>query len=503
MRLAELMGVFSVAADTGMGMPQDHGLRSAALSACIAAIAEAPQKTQSDAYYLSLLRYVGCTSDSDLAAEVMGDEIAMRGKLYGGDWTRPGDVLPRIARAVGANRSVGGVFRMLRVLSKLPKLMNTSQSHCEVGDRLVAEIGFDDDFRAAMFQSFESWDGRGLPKKLKGEAVSLAMRVAHVAEVLEYGHRQGGADGARAVLEERSGGALDPRLVEATLAHIGELSELLERPSAWETAMRVEPAPLRSADDDQLDVILSALGDFADLKSNYTRGHSRGVAAIAETAADRLRLGPETRQLLSRAAHVHDLGRVAVSEAVWDKPGALSDEEWEQVRTHSYVGERVLSRCEAIAPILEVASAAHERLDGRGYHRRLAGDACKTAARLLAAADVLQALTEERPHRPARSVDETKAILQEMARAGALCPDAVAAVLGVEQRPTRHATGLTEREIEVLRLVARGLTNKEVANALEISAKTAGRHLENIFQKAGVTTRAGATLWAMQKSLVA
>jgi HD-GYP domain-containing protein (c-di-GMP phosphodiesterase class II) len=505
MRLAELMGIFSIAADTGMGMPQDHGLRSATVSARLAALHRAPAKVQSDAYYISLLRYIGCTSDSDLAAEVMGDEIAMRAKMFGADWSSPGDVLPRIARAVGAHQNLRGVLRFLRTLSKLPKLMSTSHSHCEVGDRLAAEIGFDADFRAAMFHTFESWNGRGVPKKLKGEALALPMRVGHVGEAFEIGHRDGGAAGARALLEKRSGGALDPQLAATAVAHADELAALLEQPSAWDTAMSAEPAPHREASDAQVDVILTALGDFADLKSNFTRGHSRGVAAAVEAAADQLRFAPETKQQLARAAHVHDLGRIAVSEGIWDKPGPLSDGEWEQVRAHTYVGERVLSRCKPLAPVLEIAMAAHERLDGSGYHRRLSGDACKAPARVLAAADVFRALTEERPHRAAKSVDEAAKILREMAQAGSLCPDAVDAILGATaaRPPAKHASGLTEREIEVLRLVARGLTNKEVATALAISTKTAGRHLENIFQKIGVTTRAGATMWAMQKGIVA
>jgi HD-GYP domain-containing protein (c-di-GMP phosphodiesterase class II)/DNA-binding CsgD family transcriptional regulator len=502
MRLAELMGIFSVAADTGMGMPQDHGLRSATLSARIAAIQGAPVKVQSDAYYLSLLRFIGCTSDSHLAAEVMGDEIAMRTKLYGADWASPSDFLPRIARAVGANQSIGGVLRLLRTLSKMPKLMNTGRSHCEVGDRLAAEIGFDAEFREALFHTFESWNGRGIPKKLKGEAVALPMRIAQVAEAFEIGHRETGAASARELIEKRSGGALDPQLVAAAIAHVEELSSLLERPSAWETGMSAEPEPRRTASDAEVDVILCALGDFADLKSNFTRGHSRGVAAVVDAAADRLHFAPETKQLLMRAAHVHDLGRIAVSEGIWDKPGPLSDGEWEQVRAHTYVGERVLSRSKSLAPILEIATAAHERLDGSGYHRRLAGESCKAAARVLAAADVFRALTEERPHRPAKSLEEAAATLREMAEAGSLCPDAVAAILDGKPAPTaRHTSGLTDREIEVLRLVARGLTNKEVASALDISTKTAGRHLENIFQKIGVTTRAGATMWAMQKGI--
>jgi HD-GYP domain-containing protein (c-di-GMP phosphodiesterase class II) len=506
MRLAELMGVFSVAADTGMGMPLDHGLRSATIAVRLSEVAGLPAQARSDAYYLALLRYIGCTSDSDIAANVMGDEIAMRGRMYGADWTVPTDFIRRIARALGATESLGGTMRLLRVLSKLPKMMNSSRSHCEVGDRIAAEIGFDEGFRKALYHAFESWDGRGVPSKLKGDAVALPMRITHVAEVFEVGHREGGVEMAREVLAKRAGGALDPQLAERALSKADELTALLELPSAWDTAMNAEPEPRRTASEPQVDAILCALGDFADLKSNFTRGHSRAVAGLVRSAAESLRLAPEAVDLTIRAAHVHDLGRVAVSEAVWDKPGALSDSEWEQVRSHSYVGERILSRCGPLAQVIDVSTAAHERVDGSGYHRRLRGAGCAMPARLLAAADVFHALTEERPHRPAKTLDEATKVLRDMTQAGALCPDAVAAVLaarGQADRPTpKHSSGLTERELEVLRLVARGKTNKEVAVALDISTKTAGRHLENIFQKIAVTTRAGATMWAMQKGIV-
>jgi HD-GYP domain-containing protein (c-di-GMP phosphodiesterase class II) len=187
---------------------------------------------------------------------------------------------------------------------------------------------------------------------------------------------------------------------------------------------------------------------------------------------------------------------------VWDKRDPLTDLERERVRMHAYAGERILARATALEPIAAIATLAHERLDGRGYHRAIAASAVPPAARLLAAADVYHALVEDRAYRPAFSPE---AASREIASMRTLCPDAVAAVLAVagheRVRPERPA-GLTEREVDVLRLLARGLTNKEIASALKISTRTAGHHLEHIYQKLGVTTRAAAAMVAMQTGVL-
>jgi HD-GYP domain-containing protein (c-di-GMP phosphodiesterase class II) len=507
-RLAELMGTLSLATDAGMGAPAEHGLRAATLAVRLGEVAGLSDRDRSDAYYLALLRYAGCTADSDVAAHVMGDEGAVRGALYGVDFGTPSEFLPRLARAVSSGRgTLGGAAAVVRTLTRMPKLMGTAQSHCEVGARMAARFGFGDRFRAAMFQSFERWDGSGIPHRVKGEALEPAMRLAHAAEEIEAAHRLGGVDGARALAKRRARKLLDPRLVEAFDANARQVCAVLDVPSPWIAALAAEPQAWKTVDEDGLDEALRALGDFADLKSRFTRTHASGVAGLVQEASRRLGMAEAETRTLARAALVHDLGRVVVTATIWDKPGPLTDLEWERVRTHTYVGERILARAECLAPIAAIATLAHERLDGGGYHRRLDAASCKGPARLLAAADVYHAMTEERPHRPARSGDEAAAQLSSMARARSLCPDAVAAVLSAAghaaPRKRERPCGLTDREVEVLRLVARGLTNKEVAVALGVSTKTAGNHLQNVFEKIGVTTRAAATAFAMQEGLLA
>jgi HD-GYP domain-containing protein (c-di-GMP phosphodiesterase class II) len=459
-----------------------------------------------DAFYVALVRYMGCTADSDLAADVMGDEVAVRGALHGVDWGAPAQVVSRLVRAVSSGKKgFAAAAAAARAVAKMPKLMETARSHCEVGDRLAESMGFGQSFRAALFHSFERWDGKGWPQRIKGDDVALAARLAQIGEDIELGHRHGGVDAARALLKKRAGRGVDPRLAESFDAKAQAVCAALDAPSAWTAALDLEPRPWREAGDGDIEAALVALGHFADLKSRFTRAHTSGVTDLAKRAARAMRLGEGEERTVGRAALVHDLGRVAVSAAIWDKPGPLTDPEWEQVRMHTYVGERILSRAPGLSAIAEVATLAHERLDGRGYHRKLSGASYTPLARILAATDVFHALTEVRPQRAALGVDEAASKLEAMAKGGQLCPDAVAGVLsaaGQGSRRRRDPSGLTDREVEVLRLVARGLTNKEVAAALDISVKTAGNHLQNIFEKIGVTTRAAATLFAMQKGLV-
>jgi HD-GYP domain-containing protein (c-di-GMP phosphodiesterase class II) len=268
-----------------------------------------------------------------------------------------------------------------------------------------------------------------------------------------------------------------------------------------------EPEPVRTIGADDLDGALAAVADFTDLKSPCLRGHSTGVARLAIAAARAAGLADAEATTVGRAALVHDVGRVGIPSGIWDRPGPLSAEQWERVRLHPYLTERVLHRSELLAPFADLAARHHERADGSGYHRGAAGDQLGRGARLLAAADAYHAMTEDRPHRPARSAADAASQLLDDVDAGRFARVEVDAVLdaaGQTSRPARvdRPAGLTEREVEVLRLIARGHSNKSVAATLGISPKTVGHHVEHIYSKAAVTTRAGATLFAMEHDLL-
>jgi HD-GYP domain-containing protein (c-di-GMP phosphodiesterase class II) len=312
--------------------------------------------------------------------------------------------------------------------------------------------------------------------------------------------RLDGAAAAATVVRERSGRAYDPAVAGYAAERAGELAGSLDRDDLWAEALACEPTPRRSLDAAGLERALCAAADFADLKSPYTIGHSRGVADLAGAAAG------EDAHTLRAAALVHDLGRVGVSSALWGKPGALTRAEWEQVRLHPYTTERVLDRSESLRPLARLAGAHHERLDGSGYHRAVPATVLSREARLLAAADALHAMTEPRPHRPALALEAAIAQLQAEVRAGRHDADAVAAVVeaagGGARRRRPQVAGLTAREVEVLKLVARGMSTPEIARELVIARKTADAHVQHIYAKAGVSTRPAATLFAAQHGLL-
>jgi DNA-binding CsgD family transcriptional regulator len=210
--------------------------------------------------------------------------------------------------------------------------------------------------------------------------------------------------------------------------------------------------------------------------------------------------------MIRRAGLMHDFGRLGVPNSIWDKRGSLSQAEMERVRLHPYLSERMLAFSPSLVPLGAIAVQHHERLDGSGYPHGISDDAITPAGRILAAADAYHAMTELRPHRPARSPAEAASELRIEVTAGRLDGNAASAVLhaaGHRVRARRDLpSGLTPREVEVLRLVACGLSNKEIADQLVISRKTAGNHIEHIYSKINVSNRARAGLFAMQHGLL-
>jgi HD-GYP domain-containing protein (c-di-GMP phosphodiesterase class II) len=308
------------------------------------------------------------------------------------------------------------------------------------------------------------------------------------------------------VARRRAGGQFDPSLAEHVCKNADVLLDGLDEAMGWDAAIAAEPALAQRMSGARLDSALEAIADFADLKSPFTTGHSRGVAERAAAAALRAGLGEPAAAELRRAGLVHDVGRLGVSNTVWDKQGALSESEMERVRMHPYLTQRTLSRSPRLAGLAELAAAHHERLDGSGYPRGLTGGGLSPEARILAAADAYQAMGEPRPHRPARSPEDAARQLREEVRRGRLDHDAVDAVLGASghrvPRRREGPAGLTRREVEVLVLLARGLSNKAIAAQLVVSPKTVGHHIEHIYRKIGSSTRAAASLFAMQNGLL-
>jgi HD-GYP domain-containing protein (c-di-GMP phosphodiesterase class II) len=398
------------------------------------------------------------------------------------------------------------VDRVARALTDPDMERRSLSGHCEVAARLGARLGLPDDVCDSLAHAYERWDGRGHPQGLSGEDVPIAVRVVGAARDAELWSRAGW-DTAVDVLAARRGHAHDPAVVDALIGGAEQwLAEMGDDASV--AVLTAEPAPVRTIDADQLDTALTAVADFTDLKSPYFRGHSTGVAHLARDAARAAGLADHQGLVLGRAGLVHDIGRVGVPSGIWDRPAPLSVDQWERVRLHPYLTDRALRRCNVLHPFADVAACHHERADGSGYHRGVEAPQLQLEARLLAAADAYHAMREERPHRPALTPADAAARLLDEVDAGRFTRievDAVLAAAGQLTRPPNVArpAALTEREVDVLRLIARGHANKQVAATLGISRKTVGHHIEHIYTKAGVTTRAGATLFAMENGLLA
>jgi HD-GYP domain-containing protein (c-di-GMP phosphodiesterase class II) len=507
LRLAEAVGVLSLATDLAMGQPLEHGLRTAVLALRIAQAMGLPEDDQVTVFYTGVLHFAGCTAESEIDARFFGDELSARPQMLAVAFGTRLDLVAtatrvahpgraRLARAAAMTRSAfGGVAEFRK----------WAASHCDVARVLGARMGFSEQIQLALRHLWERWDGKGMPGELRGEQIPLAVRLMQVAQDADIAWQQGGAALAERVLAERAGSGLDPQAVR-TFFKLGDHAyEGLGAPSIWEYVLLTEPGPQPVVDEDRLDDCLSAIADFADLKSMWTVGHSRGVAQFAAAAAALAGLAAPDVRLLRRAALVHDIGRVAVPVNVWAKPGPLSRDEREQVRLHAYHSERVLDAAAGLRPLARLAGSHGERCDGSGYHRGSRVGDLPLTAWLLAAADCYQAMREPRPYRPALSPEATADELCRDAEAGRLAPEAVNAVLtaaGQPRRPVRRPGGLSERECEVLGLLARGLATKQVARRLGISPKTCDHHIQRLYGKVGVSTRAGATLFALEHGLV-
>jgi HD-GYP domain-containing protein (c-di-GMP phosphodiesterase class II) len=506
-RSAELVAALCLATDLGMGFPFEHGLHITLIAMRLGDRLGVDRSTASQTYYACLLAHAGCTTDAHVAAEIFGDSLTTHFNpvMYGSRL----EVVFGLLRALPQPDSAAPVraFQVARGLPRLAREMRLElTAACEVAGMLASGMGLPPSVAGLLGYLTERWDGRGPLRRAKGEQIPLPMRIVHVATDAALQRLLGGAERAVRLLRERAGGAFDPEVATCLADHADEILARDEQESAWQEILAREPRPPLMLAGEGIDRALAAMGNFADLISPYLAGHSAGVAELAATAARRCGIDAAGTTTLRRAGLVHDVGRAAIWARVWQKPGPLNADEWEQVRLHPYHTERVLSRSPFLSALCPVAGAHHERLDGSGYHRGASGAELRLPARVLAAADAYHAMTEPRAHRPAMPPAAAAEALAREAQAGRLDADAVTAVVeAAGQRAPRleRPAGLTEREAEVVAMLARGLQTKQVARALGISVKTADRHVQNAYRKIGVATRAAATLFAMEHGLVA
>jgi HD-GYP domain-containing protein (c-di-GMP phosphodiesterase class II) len=455
------MATLSYAADLGLGQPMAHCMRQMVLALRLAGLAGASGRELEATYYLGLMMNVYCHADAAEQAKWFGDDISMKSDTFEMLDMSTARMVAFMLRRVGSHGSGAARARRLAAfpVAGVKQVVSFATTHCTLGAQFAEQVGLDDEVCAAIRQGYEQWDGKGYPDHLRGEEICLPARLVQLAGPVEVVARRRGVEAAVAVVSGTD-----------------------------------------------LDAVLEAMADLVDMKSPYLAGHSRGVADLAGAAARVAGYPHDDVVVLRRAGLIHDLGRLGVSNAVWDKPGPVTGAESERVRLHPYLTERMLARVSALDQSREIAARHHERLDGSGYPRGLTAATLSPPDRLLAAADAYHAMTEPRPHRAPLGPGQASRELRAEVTGGRLDSEAAEAVLAAagHRVPARRMRpgGLTAREAEVLGLLARGHSNREIARALVITPKTAMNHIEHIYAKLGVSSRAAATLYATQHGLM-
>jgi HD-GYP domain-containing protein (c-di-GMP phosphodiesterase class II) len=430
-RLSEVISALSYALDLTEGQPEGHSVRTCLIGMRIGREIGLDAEARSSLFYALLLKDAGCSSNSAATCELFGaDDHAVKRTWKTVDWASRWRSIGHVVRNVrpGAPllekaRQVAGFTRTEAPGTELVR------TRCERGADIARMLEMPDDTAAAIHALDEHWDGRGIPAGLAGEEIPLLARIACLAQTVEIFHSTRGVQAAFAMAGDRAGRWFDPELVralQALRADGGFWAGLAGDCRAQAAALEPQDRAL-VADGDRLDRIAHAFARVIDAKSPYTFRHSEGVAEYAAAAAGVLGFGADALRGLRRAALLHDVGKLGVSNRILDKPGKLTEEEFAVVRRHPEYSFRILSRVAPLRALAETAASHHERMDGRGYHRGIDAGTLPLAARVLAVADVCDALSAERPYRAAMPRERVLEIMRRDA-GPALCPESFAAL---------------------------------------------------------------------------
>jgi HD-GYP domain-containing protein (c-di-GMP phosphodiesterase class II) len=495
--LAEVLACLGLASDLATGVPMEHSLRRVLLATWVGEELGLSPEELSTVFYVALLGSLGCVINSAAIAGYVRDEARWRGELF------TADVISDLRLLALTASHVSGVAPWTK-LANLARIPFHATPVCrDVAVHVGSMLDLEPEVNQALGQCDEHWDGKGAILGLRGEEISLPARLFLIAQDVEVFDRTGGPDAAVAVIRERSGRYYDPRIAAVFCSLAPRVLQRLHTVPAWETVLESEPAPRRTLSSEEFDNLLRKVGDVIDLRSSFTVGHSQRVARYAEAAACDLGFAAGEVTAVRRAALMHDLGRMGVPVATWETKGSLTGIQWEAMKGHASLTELMVSRSTLLRPLGTIAGAHHERLDGTGY-RGMSAALLPASSRLVAVADAYATKLEPRPHRPAMAERIAAEYLQRQSETGLLDAGAVEAVLrssGQKLAGPRTVGELTERESAVLGLLVQGYSNREIGARLYLSPKTVGHHIESIYSKAGVSSRVGATLYAIKHGL--
>lgn len=511
--LADLLCALSFATGMAVGERFDHGLKSAYIGLQLADALKLPAEDREAIFYGALLKDVGCTAcAAGFATFFPDDEQVPRLDFMLVDPTRLSEMIGWLTRNVHPDGSLP--TRITKLVSFMaqcgPIVKEAMRGHCEIAQLFARQLGFSDNVQQTLRFQWERWDGKGIAYHVKGPAVPIASRILHVAQMVEFTHHAAGRSATQVLAQEKRGTRFDPEVagVFLTLAERADFWHALEHEHAESAILAMKPfTAAERAHQAQVDRVCEGIADLVDVKTRQTWNHSRSVAEVALAIGHVLGLGPAERTKLHRAALVHDVGKVAIPYGILVKADNLSHGEQEIVRLHPYYTERLLERVVPLRELAKEAGAHHEWVNGQGYHRGLSGQHIPLLGRVLAVAD---AYVHHRG-KGDQQMDVREVVRPMWEHVGTRfdrsCYDALEqAVIGGDrvEKPTRRQQrdGLTEREIEVVRLLAQGLTNPQIAQALVISRKTVEHHLGHVYDKLNISCRTAAVAYAVQKQLV-
>jgi len=418
-RLAELLGALSFALDLVEGQPAGHCVRCCWIGIHIGRAIGLSEAEIGELYYTLLLKDLGCSSNAARICQLyMTDDLAFKRDAKNIDGS-----LPQALRFVLSHTGLqAGLADRMRALVSAFMTAGTApkeliETRCHRGAEIARTMRFSETVAQGIQNLDEHWDGGGLPEAVRGDAIPVFARIALLAQVVDVFHTGSGIEAARREVQNRCGTWFDPQLVDAFdgVAADGDFWATLASPDLPATIQNLEPAQeVRTVDEDYLDDVAAAFAKVIDSKSPYTSGHSERVTLFTDLVAEEMGFSPQKRRWLKRAALLHDIGKLGVSNSVLDKPGKLDADEWAAMKLHSLYSEQILSRIAAFSDLATVAGAHHERLDGQGYPHGLSGDQIVLETRIITVADIFDALTAERPYRAAMPISKAFAIMTDM-----------------------------------------------------------------------------------------
>ncbi|HEX4021962.1 MAG TPA: HD domain-containing phosphohydrolase [Acidobacteriaceae bacterium] len=417
-QISQLISALSFALDLTEGQPMGHAVRSCMLGMRLAAATGLPETEQEDLYYALLLKDAGCSSNASKMFHILGtDEIAAKNATKTLDWRKVGlGQIRYVLQRTRTGRPMGERLRAMWdiALHRKQQTQHLVQIRCERGAHIARRIGLAMDTSTAIYSLDEHWDGGGYPNGLRGQSIPVMARILNLAQTLEVFHRAYGPEAAIAVARKRSGRWFDPELVRVarTLAKDGSLWQGIRAEDALAEVVAMEPERrILQGGEASLNNVCEAFAEVIDAKSHFTYSHSTGVTAAAMGIARTMGMDAETVTTIRRAALLHDVGKLSVPNAILEKPGKLTAEEWRVVRKHPYYTHEILRRIEGFEELTEIAAAHHEKLDGSGYYRGYTAEQLTLPMRILVVADIFDALAAERPYREGLPLEKVFSIM--------------------------------------------------------------------------------------------